>query len=133
MKYRQQRFYILTQSRLVSHLYISRIKGDLILTPEVHQNLFYSNLNFNHLKLTFVLDLYDNILIKIVTHPQLHNTLTCTVDVCAKFYEKLWICLKTHLVHQQGYYYQSWFVFHELSIRVELYISLPVENQIGRV
>ena len=38
-----------------SFIYISRIKMDLILTPVVHQNLFFSNQKFEHLRQLFVL------------------------------------------------------------------------------
>ena len=68
-----------------------------------------------------------------VTHLQLLKTLTCIVDLCAKLYQKLWRCLKTHLSHQQGDYYQNWFVFHELAITVEQYMNLLAENQIAKV
>ena len=50
----------------------------------VCQNLFFSNLNFDHLKQPFVFDLQDNILIKIVNHLQLHKTLTCTEALYVK-------------------------------------------------
>ena len=53
------------------HVYISRTKADLILTSVVHQNLFFPNLKFDHLKQPFVFDLSDNIPIKAVIHLQL--------------------------------------------------------------
>ena len=40
---------------------------------------------------------------------------------------------KTHLKHQQGDYYQNWFVFHQLSLRVELYMNPLIENQFVKV
>ena len=44
----------------------------------------------------------------------------------------LWKCQKTHLSHQQEYYYQNWFVFHEQWLVVELYTNRLKENQIAK-
>ena len=67
-------------------IYIKNKKVDLILSPVALQN-FFSSLKFDHLAQLFVLDLYDNILIKIVNHLQLHKT--WIKDLCAKLYQML--------------------------------------------
>ena len=83
---------------------------------------------FAHLKQLFVYDFQDNFLVKRGVGLLYHTFPICTKDLRAKLCQKLWICLKRYLAHQQEDFHQRQFEFHELLITTEQYMSLLVKK-----
>ena len=110
---------------------MSKIKGNLILTPEVHHNLFFSNLNFDHLKQLFasISKIRSNKDMVWYGIPYFGTNLYGT-PLFQTLSKALGMSKNTPLTSARELLSK---MAYELSITVELYMNLLVENQIAKV